>query len=392
MVGVVTLVLPNAIATQSEAVTIPITNITSCAEPTDMNCIVSVTATFPDGHRVDAVNTGASHTWDSHDFQQNVRTYTAEEWSVDGLKNSSGTNTIVTQIWYQAPDAGGGFGAMDLTIFGSLLDSPQEEIKSPLCETSNLMIPCRYPPQLEAGVRFTLVINSNLIQPSFTSGQVDGASFSQKVIPGGYQYTIGGAAIKIPVNLPDANGTSPGDFPQALDDRNYWHLYIVDARNNGQDWAAGKNCQTGNPIISSNAAVAGIPNFDPTTKQVTLQVSSPHLSADGVTPETGVFQAAIPFSGVECLWGVAPKDLAAQASFSITYADGTPASAILTTKLSKNTFYVSASGYHYSSPTLHFTFHAANTASPVAKSVTCIKGKMSKTVSGTICPVGYKKK
>ena len=396
--------------------TIPITNFLACTTLDQMNCIASVTATLPTGGKVPATLSGNSNSWESKDFQGNVRTYTAQEWRVPGLVNSSGTDTIVTQIWIQNPIVGSNgtdYGALDMTIFGSLWDSPQEKLSSPLCSTSNLVIPCLYPPQLESGVDFTLVINSNLLQPAFTSGSVKDAQVTQSPITGGMQYVISGKPMKIPVNLPDANGTAPGDFAQALDDRYYWHLYIQDIRNPQFDWATNQNCSFGNPVISSNAASAGVPEFDSNSKNVTLQVSSPHMGADGITPEVGQFEASIPLTGIACLWGIPTTELAAEAHVSITYADGTSATATLTTSITKTDFKIQAAGYHYSSPTIHFTF-AGNTSqsqssqtllahAPIvstrpskvtqkqsaSKSITCQKGNIKKKLLGTRCPNGY---
>ena len=383
----------------SFAQTIEVTNFVSCRDLNEMNCVVSLVATFPDGSNIVGKPTGRINTWESTDFNQNSRAYKAEEWAIPGLVTSAGTNKVVSQVWIQNPQEtsqGISYGALDMTLFASLWDAPQEQLKSPLCQNSGLTKPCLFPAQLPNDVKFTVVLNSNLLSPGFTSGSVAEASFTEKAIPGGFQYTISGNPIKIPVNLPDQKGTNPGDFPQALDDRNYWHLYTVDRRSLNFNWEGNKNCSIGNPIISSNAAQAGIPNYDPNTHEVTLQVSSPHLSADGITPEVGDFQARIPLSGISCLWGVSNNSLDSKAQISITYQDGTSSIASLVTGIKGEVFQINASGFHYSSPTIRLKFADVEQLKSTTKfaklKVTCVKGKLTKVFSTASCPAGYKKK
>jgi hypothetical protein len=388
--------------------TIPISNFLACNSATEMNCIVSLSATLANGTKVSAIRTGKSNSWDSKDFQQNIRTYVAEEWRVPGLVNSSGTDTLATQIWMPKPITsvnGIDYGALDITLFASLLDSPLEILNSPLCSNPDLLTPCNFPAQFPNNVTFELIINSNLLNPGVTSGSVSDVQYQQLPISGGYQYIISGKPMRIPVNLPDKHGTNPGDFPQALDDRNYWHLYTLDSRSTSFGWKNGSSCNSGNPIISSNAATAGLPSFNASTKEVTLQVASPHMSSDGVTAESGIFQAVIPLSGVACLWGVAADSLSAKAQISIEYQDGTASTASLTTLIKGNNFLVNANGYHYSNPTVHFkmtsstpitvaTPSASPKPNPLKTTITCLKGKLVKKVTAVnpSCPAGYKKK
>ena len=386
----------------AQAEVIPITNLLSCKNPTEMNCIVSLSATFESGLTVSAKQTGKSNSWDSKDFEQNVRTYKAEEWAIPGLKNSSGTNTLVTQVWVPNPAStprGIDYGAMDITLFASLWDSPQDKLTSPLCSTSGLIVPCLFPPEFPSDVLFTIVINTNLIQPGLTTGKISEASFKSEQIIGGMQYTISGKPINIPVNLPDAKNTNPGEFPQALAERNYWTLAFVDSRS----WYQEKTCSSGNPLISTNAQISTTPEFDPVSKEITLRVSSPHLSSDGVTPSVGDFQVRIPTSGVSCLWGVTKRDLLNAAEVSVTYQDGVSTVASLVTKLEKDEFIIRASGFHYSSPTLRLKFKDSQTsnksnsqASSVPQrvaSIKCSKQKVIKKVVGVkpTCPKGFKK-
>jgi hypothetical protein len=261
------------------------------------------------------------------------------------------------------------------------------------------MAPCVFSPEFQNNVSFEIVINTNLIKPGLTSGNFSDASFKQIDINGGKQFTISGKSIKIPINLPDSKNTNPGDFTQALADRNYWTMYVLDSRN----WDGNPGCSAENPIISTNAQVASTPTFDPKTKEILLRVSSPHLSPDGTNPEIGDFQAIMTTSGITCLWGVSAQELNGAAQLSITYENGISNLALLTTSLDKNIFTIRASGFHYSSPTLHLKFNEPKSASlpnKIAKnksvseiSIKCVKGKIRKSVSGlkATCTVGFTK-
>jgi len=390
-----------------------------------MNCVVSLTAEFEDGTVVDAIPTGIARTWESKDFEQNVRTYSAVEWKVRGLKNSSGSNTVVTQIWMPKPvdtQWGTDFGALDLTIFASLFDSPQDELSPILCNEMMVITACLFPPQFMQKIRFTVVLNSNLLEPGLTTGSVENVAYGLKEIDGGTRFTISGNAMVIPVNLPDQNNTAPGDFKKSLGNRTYWHLGTIDRRNREFDWAREKKCSTDNPVISSNAARAEFPEFDNISQDMKLKVSSPHFKSDGHTLEIGQFRASISLSGIACFWGIKVSAFAPQAVVNVNYQDGTTSVVALTSRTVSNNFVIEASGYTYSSPTLSLKFidlevppstlnesitvlvsdkskiilNPLVSKSPSYKktAITCIKGKMTKKVTSISpkCPAGYKKK
>jgi hypothetical protein len=423
--GLIVLILvitfqPNA----ANASIIPINNFLVCDKASQMNCVVSLKAEFEDGTIVDAIPTGIVRSWESKDFEQNVRTYSAVEWKISGLKSSSGSNTVVTQIWMPKPVAtqsGTDFGALDLTIFASLFDSPQDELNPILCHEMNVITSCLFPPQFMQKVRFTVVLNSNLLEPGLTTGSVENVAYELKEIDGGTQFMISGSAMVIPVNLPDQNNTAPGDFKKSLGNRTYWHLGTIDRRNREFDWAREKKCSTDNPIISSNAAKAEIPEFDNISQDIKLKVSSPHFKSDGHTLEIGQFRASISLSGITCIWGIKVSAIAPQAVVNVNYQDGTTSVAALTSRTVSNNFVIEASGYTYSSPTLSLKFidtmvppTARNDSTTVLVSdktkiipiplvskissnknvaITCVKGKVTKKVMAVKpkCPAGYKK-
>ena len=182
---------------------------------------------------------------------------------------------------------------------------------------------------------------------------------------------------------------------QSLSNRTYWHLYTIDARNVSFDWAKNKNCSPDNPIISSNAASASLPEFDKMTNEIKLKVASPHFQMDGKTLETGQFRAVVSLKGISCLWGIASNAIPQQASVRVTYDDGQSSAAVVSTQVKDQPFSISASGYHYSSPTVRLKILSEVVISTPKKiSILCAKGKLQKKITGLSpkCPTGYKQK
>lgn len=384
----------------ARAAVIPIFNYLGCSNADEMNCILGISATYTDGRTEVGQLTGKANTWDSRDFEQNIRTYQAQEWRFPGLRNSSGTNTVVSQIWMQKPvktSQGIDYGALDVTLFASLFDSPQEPLNQSLCNSMEVVSSCLTPPQFPKNVKFTITLISNALQPGLTSGSVSEAEFIQTPTAGGMIFTISGTAMEIPINLPDKFGTNPGQFNQSLDDRYYWHLYTLDSRNPNFNLGGSDSCKAANPIISSNAALASLPTYDVKTQEISLNVASPHLKKDGVNLEEGTFEARIPLKAIDCIWGVSERSLSERLQLNITYQDGASSVSTLNAGKRNDDFIIRADGYHYSSPTIHLKFlpPAAPAITTIKKkTIVCYRNKTIKNVSGLAprCPSGFKLK
>jgi hypothetical protein len=89
---------------------------------------------------------------------------------------------------------------------------------------------------------------------------------------------------------------------------------------------------------------------------------------------------------------------ASQAKISLTYEDGTSVVAVMSSAIEGEQYVLSASGMHLSAPT--FTMKVVKSAptstaspAPSKKTITCVKGKLQKKVTGfnPQCPKGYKK-
>ena len=177
-------------------------------------------------------------------------------------------------------------------------------------------------------------------------------------------------------------------------------------------------------VVNTNALVysAGVPVFDKNQGTLTYHVLSPHFQADGAVAK-GTYDLTLNSAVARCLYGFTSAPV--KATISITSAAGVDevATTILTEK--DGFLNLNASGFTYSNPTINVKLTqdvpasvespkpvvtpsaapavtstpAAATQSPapvVAKkiTITCIKGKKSKIITGIkpTCPKGYKGK
>lgn len=155
-------------------------------------------------------------------------------------------------------------------------------------------------------------------------------------------------------------------------------------------------------IVTSNAAIysAFPPAWDSTEKTLSYKVGSLHYDNTG-SLHRGQFNLSVPKSFAQCLWG--SEILNAKASVSITNSDGTSNAATTTLTQENGMINFKVAGFTFSTPDIKVklevpaatpspTASAVKTIVPKVNKIICIKGKLSKTVSGTKCPSGYKKK
>lgn len=99
----------------------------------------------------------------------------------------------------------------------------------------------------------------------------------------------------------------------------------------------------------TDALWVGLPNFDSTAAEVSLNVNNPHFDLNG-NIASGHFQAYFPKEFTQCYWGLDAKNAASKASVDITEAGGVTDVATLVINADANGLTVSATGFHYSAP------------------------------------------
>jgi hypothetical protein len=183
------------------------------------------------------------------------------------------------------------------------------------------------------------------------------------------------------------------------------------AMNYGQNSADVQKCSdnSGNVagLVTTNALtyLPGPPTFDKETQSLTYKVASPHYEANG-SLASGSYDLSMRSDIARCIYGFSNAPI--KAEISITSDDGEKKVATTIVNEKNGWLYLSAKGFTFSSPTINVKLSQEKVATPtpsatpvatvtVAKksvTITCVKGKTTKKVSGTSpkCPAGYKKK
>ena len=216
----------------------------------------------------------------------------------------------------------------------------------------------------------------------------------------------------------------------ALDAYNVWAPYIGDyAFAINQTWTV-SNALVANPeerrcpsrgvvgVVATNASAysATAPVFNKETGTLDYKVAAPHFGPyiDGKSEKEnlGTYGLSMASSQVKCLYGM--DRLPSSASISITSSDGKENISTVELKTAGEWVYLAAKNFTFSSPTLKIKLNQSATptngsattstkstqsaapAKPVAPkiSITCVKGKITKKVSGSApkCPAGFKKR
>ncbi|CAN2229103.1 hypothetical protein MCEMRE182_01409 [Candidatus Nanopelagicaceae bacterium] len=166
----------------------------------------------------------------------------------------------------------------------------------------------------------------------------------------------------------------------------FWNV-IYWAGRNGDQWLAQ---HPGDMISGTNGwNCGGAMYWDAAEQGLVMQVGSPHYDVDGSVIE-GWFEGAIRGRYITQRFGIQPGIAAGRAQLEIVYNDGVKKIATITAKYdaASDWLYLKGYGFTYSNPKLIVKF--GNSA--VQKSITCVKGKVTKKITSTkpLCPAGFK--
>ena len=155
-------------------------------------------------------------------------------------------------------------------------------------------------------------------------------------------------------------------------------------------------------VVSTNATqyIAGPPTFDETAQALDYKVAAPHYLPNGDVFQ-GTYNLQISDTLARCLYGFSNAPISA--TVSVVSIDGTAKVATTVVKDSGGFLQLSAAGFTFSSPTIRVKLFQEATSASTSKtssgtsaktppsSITCIKGKLSKKVTGVTpkCPSGY---
>ena len=166
-------------------------------------------------------------------------------------------------------------------------------------------------------------------------------------------------------------------------------------------------------IVTTNAAeyFDGPPIFDKASGSLDYKVAATHYEPDGTTVFKGSYDLVMSSKVARCIYGFTQAPISAKVS--ITSADGIPSAATVVVNERNGWLSLGAYNFTYSSPTIRVVLsgslvsEATPTVTPTptptptqtatkpgAKSIVCVKGKVTKKVTALKpkCPAGYKKK
>ena len=291
--------------------------------------------------------------------------------------------------------------------------------------------------------RLTGWLNGRLVKPNVTTEKIDAIYDRVKVEAAPSENIIAGGWVewkKIPEALffnddgtPNSMGVgrldgaagmysgSVGAIEEYLDWQKYlgesallkeegWTISSTTVESGGQCGA-----QAGlQGVVASNASAysPGAPAFNKETQTLDYKVAAPHFAPDGKTENIGTYGLSMRADLVQCLYGV--TEVPSRVEVTITNAtNGESKGSTVELFRNGNWVYLSAEGFTYSSPTLkvklvqekkveaaapatNATQSTAAAAPKVAtkKSISCVKGKIIRKITGTNpkCPTGFKKK
>ncbi|NDA80253.1 MAG: hypothetical protein EBX92_03815 [Actinobacteria bacterium] len=155
-------------------------------------------------------------------------------------------------------------------------------------------------------------------------------------------------------------------------------------------------------VLSDGLCKLSSPVWNANEKSFVFTAAAPHFDVDGTTVNRGFYRAYIPFNDAKVLWGLAnPNDAAKALELSVTTEEATGEQVVSSANIAAKNGVISIEyeGFSYSQPKLAVKMKkgykptaAAAVKTPAKKTITCVKGKITKKVTTAACPAGFKKK
>ena len=402
-------------------------------------CIISIEAIGNDGRIVTATTDSSLFRSFPNNFASQPLSDGNYEWITPGIIHENGTEHTILQLFYfplgtaycwTEKDCANNVDEIIFDYSGGWFDSPQSPTHFPKladdkqCGTSANPTYCikgwGLNPNYSYRVKAKMPANFDF---SFSIGYgKHGAITVEKNSAGENIMTLIATPAQHSFGWLKNSDPSAGTYQQQADvTDNIIKTFLHGVTSGNTQWLS--RCDYGRGMsIWANGDVVQYPQWNSIDKTIELQVASTSQRADG-SKNQGTFEVAVPLKIAQCLWGV---DLSGTttAMISASYPELGISEIITTsTRIENGIYYLSANGFHYSSPTIKVKVvqgGAGNTAdipkvtifpSPVASpvssapakeqvaaakksTITCIKGKVSKKVTAINpkCPTVYKKK
>jgi hypothetical protein len=391
-------------------------HMTLCKDSSDSNCIETITATTPDGQKIDAIHIGNLGSTDSP----------LEIWKLPGVKFENGENQFIVNMdwrrdgeqlcWADTPNCSYHSGSIDLIFYpyGPNISLPPIHFKHDStdlqCGTTSNPLMCGMWLNFGVELQWEMTFRITNFHPGMLSGRSKQAQLidldPQLSILNSHRFRLVGTNYMQDTNIVnEVRNSSPGNRNYA-DARSDGYIVWIWDSNNDALTRFPQQCMPNSipgPIshFMFNTYNIGNPTWDPNTSTLSVNVESPHFSVDG-SLASGYYEMFFPVSVAKCLWNI--KDLAtANATVSITDSNGAIDVATISQQNDQAGFSVIAANFHFSNPTIRVSFAPSNSSKnespnlprlvPPKKinQIFCVKGISKVRISATKCPSGFKK-
>lgn len=394
-----------------------------CLVSNEAPCIQSLSYVTDKGVRIEGKLSGRSRNMNQNIALKNY-TFTDYEWSLPGLKQSNGTDRMLLTAYYfpknfpycWLPDqdiktCDYGVDQLIFDITPSWWDSQpppthfENSDRDNLCGTKEFPTVCIGPWSMNSDVSYEIVakmpknFDARMLIGEGTSGDL---KFSTDTNGDRIFTLLAKPALRSFVWNLSQRPTSYKNTDKADVSGYFLHFAMHSSSATEPQWFS--KCDKGEGLsVWHNSLDRSSPYWIASESTLAMYVAGLHRRMDD-SLNVGTFQIQIPVSVAQCMWGV-DLSKATVATISAVYGEGNASEIVTTTaKIANGFYYLSANGFHYSSPTIKVkvtqVVEPAKVVEPKtsvvpAKKVTisCIKGGKTKKVTAIKpkCPAGYKK-
>ena len=204
-------------------------------------------------------------------------------------------------------------------------------------------------------VKLRIVVRTSWLKPQNVQLVADQADFAQKKLDNANEWIFEGSQIKVfnYFNWEEAAKTNymgKADVEQTSLRFFIHHVGVDDASSFFPTACADK----GYTVQAWNSEAAGTPYWDKSSNSLNFGIIAPHLKING-EQNTGFFILWAPEEFIKCRWPENTLIGAAKITVEVLNPDGTQQVAVTSVKQVNKTLYFSASGFHFSSPTIRLS-------------------------------------
>ncbi|CAB5039366.1 MAG: hypothetical protein F2921_04685 [Actinobacteria bacterium] len=279
------------------------------------------------------------------------------EWTFPKGKNADPANNVVLMAEFQ-PYKATWCWALEVC------NDRREEFKLEISPTQNRDL-------LKDNENFSYTVTIRAPK-AFEFGEVSGSAKRVIVKYGKDLQPVGGVATREIIATLSPMATARGGTPTKMAEKaefiSYGANIWIYGQNNGIVDVLGACGKIGGVQVVSNAMHSLDPTWDEIEQAIVVRLSTPHLLPDG-SVNVGYLEIRMPRAAALCMWKV-DLDGNIKASIAITYVDGsTPTVATVTGQRIGDDYLIVSTGFHYSSPTLRVKLSQDNAVKPADNAV-----------------------